>query len=97
VLLFSCCQVVSHAGNAFKVVELLAQDIQGGSSTCMCALRATQNLLHTYATSAAGDAGDRSVQLMQHVLALLQACLPHRCMLQHPCAGTLWSKPVSCK
>ncbi|WIA14332.1 hypothetical protein OEZ85_002862 [Tetradesmus obliquus] len=52
-------EVVSHAGNAFKVVELLAQDIQGGSATCMCALRATQNLLHTYATSAAGDAGDR--------------------------------------
>lgn len=52
-------QVVSHAGNAFKVVELLAEDIQVGSSTCMCALRATQNLLHTYATSTAGDAGDR--------------------------------------
>jgi len=42
------------------VVELLAEDMQqGGSSTCMCALRATQNLLQTYASNGAGDAGDR--------------------------------------
>jgi hypothetical protein len=68
--------VVSHAGNAFKVVELLAQDIQGGSSTCMCALRATQNLLHTYATSAAGDAGDRSVQQLVGCACMRNAAAP---------------------
>lgn len=71
-------QVVSHAGNAFKVVDLLAEDMQqGSSSTCMCALRATQNLLQAYITHGAGDAGERiGGRIIEPLCNLLEANHP---------------------
>lgn len=75
-------QVVSHAGNAFKVVDLLAEDMQqASSSTCMCALRATQNLLQAYITHGTGDAGDRiGARIIEPLCNLLEA--------KHPEAAT---------
>lgn len=50
---------------------------QGSSSTCVCALRATQNLLHAYAANGASDACERiGGRVIEPLCNLLEASHP---------------------
>ncbi|KAF8063766.1 hypothetical protein HT031_003623 [Scenedesmus sp. PABB004] len=70
-------EVLSHAGSAFRVVDLLTEDMQAapGSTTCLIALRATQHLLH--AASGGGDAAERiGARVAEPLCGLLDPARP---------------------